>query len=259
MKKLSFVLISKEFAMQMGEKKPGFAGGNTMVMFSSMWHRKGILFLMPALLVVGLLMNGCEKTSSVTEPDLSNVSIAKGNGNRGQIVFSSNRDGNYEIYVMNPDGTGLTNLTNNSATDGDPAWSPDGRQIAFSSNRDGNYEIYVMNADGTGLTRLTYNSADDIQPTWSPHSRQIAFESYRDGNAEIYVMDADGTGLTNVTNNQADDANPAWSPDGRQIAFSSTRDGDFEIYIMNPDGTALTRLTYNPAWDVHPQMVASQR
>lgn len=85
-----------------------------------------------------------------------------------RIAFSSDRDGNAEVYVMNADGTGQTNLTNNSAWDSRPAWSPDGTRIAFVSDRDGNREVYVMNADGSGQTRLTDNPAADGSPAWSP-------------------------------------------------------------------------------------------
>jgi hypothetical protein len=112
----------------------------------------------------------------------------------GRIAFISKRDGNWEIYVMNADGSGQTNLTNNPAHDWGPSWSPDGRRIAFYSDRDGNWEIYVMNADGSGQTNLTNNPADDWGPSWSPDGRRIAFFSDRDGNREIYVMNADGSG-----------------------------------------------------------------
>ena len=71
------------------------------------------------------------------------------------------------IYVMNPDGSGLTRLT---STDQDafPTWSPDGTRIAFASHRDGNWEIYVMNADGANQTNITNNPADDVYPLWRP-------------------------------------------------------------------------------------------
>ena len=72
---------------------------------------------------------------------------------------------------MNADGTGQTRITNNTASDVQPAWSPDGTKIAFASNRDGNFEIYTMNADGTGQTRLTNNAAIDITPPGHPTAR----------------------------------------------------------------------------------------
>ncbi len=76
----------------------------------------------------------------------------------GKIAFHSNRDGNWEIYTMNPDGSDQNRLTNNNYDDEGPAWSPDGSKIVFTSNRDGNDEIYVMNPDGSGQTRITNNS-----------------------------------------------------------------------------------------------------
>lgn len=89
-------------------------------------------------------------------------------GVNGKIVFFSDRDGNYEIYVMNADGSSQTRLTNNPAADYLPDWSPDGSKIAFTSSRDGNAEIYVMNADGSSQTRLTNNGALDWSPDWQP-------------------------------------------------------------------------------------------
>ena len=99
------------------------------------------------------------------------LAVACGDGGQGnKIAFVSERDGfgNSEIYVMDPDGSGVTRLTDDSATDSFPAWSPDGTRIAFASNRDGNFEIYVVNADGSGLTHLTNNPDEDLEPDWSP-------------------------------------------------------------------------------------------
>lgn len=164
-------------------------------------------------------------------------------GPNGKIVFSSNRDGNEEIYTMNPDGSNVTRLTNNSANDQYPSWSADGTKIVFDSNRDGNFEIYVMDEDGSNQTRLTTNSAIDAIPAWSPFGNKILFYSNRDGNDEIYVMNADGSGQTNLTNNSASDVQAVWSPDGTKIAFESTRLGLAQIFTMNPNGSSVTQLT----------------
>ena len=153
-----------------------------------------------------------------------------------RIAFASDRDGSFEVYVMNADGSGVTRLTKNDAVDVSPTWSPDGRRIAFSSTRDGSFEIYVMNADGSGVTRLTVNDAYDVYPAWSPDGRHIAFDSDRDGNREIYVMNADGSGVTRLTDHGADDFTPAWSPDGLRIAFTSGSGGNTEIYVMDGSG-----------------------
>ncbi len=177
---------------------------------------------------------------------------AASTGASNQIVFASLRDGNYEVYIMNADGSNQTRLANNTSADFNPAWSPDGTRIAFTSNRDGNYEIYVMNADGKGQTRLTTNTVDDFYPTWSPDGTRIALLSNREGNVDVYLMDADGTGQRNLSNNPAPDSEPAWSPDGTLIAFTSLRDNNPEVYVMNADGSNPFNLSNNPALDAYP-------
>ena len=193
----------------------------------------------------------------------------------GRIAFTSNREGNHEIYVMNADGSDVTRLTDTPANEGFPTWSPDGQRIAFQSRRgiyvmdaDGSNvthlttaggtpawspdgrriafqrdnEIHVMNADGTGVTNLGTNVGTASPPAWSPDGRRIAFESHRNGTWGIYVIDADGSNVAHLAASGGD-GTPAWSPDGRRIAFTSQRDGVGEIYVMNADGSNAMRLT----------------
>jgi formylglycine-generating enzyme required for sulfatase activity len=184
-------------------------------------------------------------------------------GDDGRIAFTfTNADDNYEIYVMNSDGSGSTNLTNHEAFDAGPTWSPDGQMIAFYSKRDGNLEIYVMNADGGNPINLTNNPASDSSPAWSPDGEYIAFSSDRDGDSDIYVMGADGSDPTNLTQSSADESGPAWSPDGQRMAFASDRDGSWQIYVMDlisGDVVNVSNLedkNYSPAWSPDGQMIA---
>ena len=172
----------------------------------------------------------------------------------GRIAFISNRGGDYEIYSMNADGSGVVQLTDDDFGGEQPAWSPDGRRIAFASERDGDWDIYVMDADGSGVVRLTDSDPWDRDwlPAWSPDGGRIAFQSDRDGDWDIYVMDADGSGVVRLTDNDATDWYPTWSPDGGRIAFSSDRDWGFEIYVMNADGSGVARLTNNGSGNVSP-------
>ncbi len=176
------------------------------------------------------------------------------------IAFHSNRDGNWNIYVMNSDGTGQTRLTDNPAADSWPSWSPDGKRIAFISPRDDPdpddddpiWEIYAMNADGSGQTRLTNDSAWHSLPRWSPDGRRIAYQSRTDGNWEVFVVNVDGSGRTRLTDNPEWDGAPSWSPDSQRIAFRSTHDEITDIYVMNADGSEQVNLTDNSAHDLFP-------
>ena len=166
-----------------------------------------------------------------------------------KIAFTSRRNNNAEIYIMNTDGSDQTRLTDEPTNDFSASWSPDGSRIVFVSSRDGNQEVYSMNADGSDQSRLTNEPAGDYSPSWSPDGSRIVFHSNRDGNFEIYTMITDGSNQSRLTNEPAGDYSPSWSPDGQKIAFGSIRDGNQEIYVMNADGSNQTRLTDNPAVD----------
>ena len=163
----------------------------------------------------------------------------------------------YDIYVMNADGSQLTRLTTGGGYDGEPAWSPDGKRIAFVSGRanptGGTVEIYVMNIDGSNVQRLTsFNRVADA-PAWSPDGRRIAFQTYLAGTAPaVWVMNDDGTQQTQITATNTLNVTPQWTDTGDQIVFMSSRDGNAEIYLMNPDGSSAVRVTNNAAADGTP-------
>jgi Tol biopolymer transport system component len=169
--------------------------------------------------------------------------------------------GGESIYVMNPDGSGRTSLTDGTTPDSDQTWSPDGRRIAFVRHLIGTddegdptllpADIYVMNSDGSSQVRLSSLPGDDLDPAWSPDGTKIAF--YRsDGDLEVYVMNANGRAPSRLTDNSVNDLGPEWSPDGTRIVFQTNRDGNYEIYAMNADGSTPINLTRDPAGDAAP-------
>jgi TolB protein len=212
------------------------------------------------LIVLGLLSTAaCGDSTTRPMPTAPTVPSrpslgANVGGNNRRILFVSDRDapGNFEIYSMNPDGSGVSRLTNSAGPDVAPAWSPDGKRIAFVSLRHDTFgEIYVMNADGSGVRRLTESDGIDTSPTWSKDGKHIAFVSMRnDPFGDIYTMNDQGGEVTRVTDAAGADADPSWSPDGKQIAFVSGRDGasdlTTDLYVVTLDGLQVTRLTSEP-------------
>ena len=168
---------------------------------------------------------------------------AQGRGVPGNIAFFSARDGNNEIYVSDWDGRRPLRLTNDLASDVDPAISPDGRDIVFTSNRTGNNDIFIVGIAGGGTAvNLTNNPANEGWARWAPDGEHIVFHTNRDGNFEIYMMNRDGTGQTRLTNYPGIDQFPDWSPDGREIAFRR----DIDIYVLDITTGVTRRLTDAP-------------
>ncbi len=169
-----------------------------------------------------------------------------------RIAFTSERNGNREVYMVNPDGTGLRNLTWHAAQDADASWSPTRDRLAFVSDRSGNNDIFLVNADGSGLMQITFSAADEIHPAWSRDGALIAYVSNQDGDWEIFMINANGTGVVQLTRNEAWDSYPSWSPDSRKLVFTSERDGNYELYLYDLETHTETRLTNNVASDAFP-------
>jgi len=197
-------------------------------------------------------------------------------GGAGRIAFVSNRDGNLEIYIMNADGSGETNLTRNPDPDFAPAWSPDGAQLAFVSVPSGGQDarLVVAQADGSNPRlvsgSLGYNLAfltgagatittppsDFPRPAWSPDGKQLVFVA---ANGQLATVRADGSGVMTLVAAGGSPPSviysyPTWSPDGRRIVFAQldTASGRQDLMVINADGSGLQPLVVNGAYNRDP-------
>lgn len=174
----------------------------------------------------------------------------------------------YELYVVDVESGEEIRLTTTEATEGHPAWSPDGTRISFDADYDGDgyAEIYTLAPDGKDLTRLTFNLANDQFADWSPDGTQIAFASERNGNWDLFVMDADGSNQRPLTESPAWELFPAWSPDGMQIAYTFLQPNsrNTDVFVMHADGSEPRQLTdtsgfdENPVWSPDGEQIAFQ-
>ncbi len=167
------------------------------------------------------------------------------------IAFTSDRDGNAEIYIMDTNGKNLQNLTNHPARDSQPAFSPDGQWMAFVSDRSGTNRIYLMNRHNNELRPLTNHLKSEAErdPDWSPDGQWIAFAHWHSGHpTNIYKIDVNGKNLKQLTNAGYNRV-PAWSPGGQQIVFYSAerRDGS-GIYVMQANGRGVKRIMNEGRW-----------
>jgi Tol biopolymer transport system component len=177
------------------------------------------------------LVTGNQEENAVWSPDATRILFERGSG----------QDQQKDIWSVNVDGTGLTNLTMGATgNDRSPAWSPDGKHIAFLSRRD--YvtgccpeDLWIMDSDGRNPRKLDEKAS---APDWSPDGSKIAYSSYKSGRFQVYVVSPDGTGSRNISNSSFTDNNPKWSSNGTKILFNGIRGGlGVETYIMNSDGT----------------------
>ena len=196
----------------------------------------------------------------------------------GQIVFSSLRPGNWDIFYFAQPGTSPKRLTDHPGLDYEAVFSPDGRWVVFTSERRGHPDLYIINLENNTEPRLLIdNNAMEDQAVISPDGRTIAFVSTESGNADIYSMPFEPEKTrsmdkaVNLTRHPGGDFRPAFSPDGRRIAFSTDRDTEVyghpglsfmrqregEIYVMDADGSNLIQLTNDVAKDNFPVFAPS--
>lgn len=209
-------------------------------------------FSAPELFIADI--NDLENAVQITDFRSSILSSPTWSPEGAEIVFTSNFDGDEDLWYVTPDGNNLRNLMQELLDDNishrDPTWSPvlGSRQLVFAANT----QLYTMELVEPGvelvLTQLTNSGGSNYAPEWSPDGAYIVFVSDRRSDADIYLMNADGSNEQAVTisDGGAEDRHPSFSPDSSWISFISNREDDrFQSYLVSLDGQILTRLTTN--------------
>ncbi|MGZ7081420.1 MAG: hypothetical protein ACXVJT_18565 [Thermoanaerobaculia bacterium] len=184
---------------------------------------------------------------------LANDLVRTLNGKPGiflsQIAFASNRDGNFEIYLMDWDGGNQRRITTHNALSILPSWSPDNERMVYTSFAKGTSDMYIINRRGGGRIRLHTGLGLNTSATFSPIGNDIAFVGSVAGNPDIYLVRDDGSNIRRLTNASSIESTPEWSPNGRQISFTSGRSGTPQIYVMDAEGTNVRRISFEGEWN----------
>jgi WD40 repeat protein len=219
----------------------------------------GIVALLVLLFVISSIAAQLQKKSSASSG--TQTTVPASSTETRLLAFSSEKDGNSEIYTMQSDGSGMTNITNNPARDANPFWSPAGKRIAFQSNRNSEYysQIFLMDADGSNVVLLTTEKSehqlffDEGTNPWSPDGSKLLYfrKAPSEGEWILQMIDINNGDVTSLATGRNDIfSSISWSPDGEHIAFirgdpQSLELGNYipQIYVVNADGTNLISIT----------------
>ena len=169
-----------------------------------------------------------------------------------KLVFTSNRfdEDDWDIFVMNVNGSSPTRISAAAGLDTEPVFSPDGSRIAFATERfNGSLDIATMKTNGTDVKRITTSAFDEIEPAWRPDGQELVFSRVTgSGEKDVFVVKPDGTGLRQVTFTAGEDHDATYSPDGTRLVLTTERPpfnppyGSIHV-IRVSDGVSLANLT----------------
>lgn len=215
-------------------------------------YRRGYPDLFLSLIYQGVLQEPTSTHPSDAQGNRPQNTLGMVSPDGTRIVFSSSRDGNSEVYVMNQDGSNVFRLTNNRAADITPTWNPQSTRIAFTSDRTGTPQIWLIDADGTNLQKLTSEPYAD-RATWSSLGTEIAYAARTGPGNDIKVMDLATRLVRQLTSGEGTNESPVFAPNGRHLAFQSSRAGRMQIFTIARDGKDLRQVTrvgnnFTPNW-----------
>jgi TolB protein len=184
---------------------------------------------------------------------LANDLVRVVNGKPGiflsMIGFASNRSGNFEIWLMDWDGSNQRQITRHNALSILPSWSADSQRMVYTSFFGGTSDMYVISRRGGARTRIPTGLNLNTSATFSPISNDVAFVGSVAGNPDIYVVKDDGSNRRRLTHDSSIESTPEWSPNGRQISFTSGRSGSPQIYTMDAEGSSVQRISFEGEWN----------